>query len=410
MRKLLVAVLSGTFLFTGLAVFLAPDRADAIPAFARKHNVDCASCHSAWPLLNASGRKFKESGYKFSESMEKDKNQVVAPGILFDKYFPITILTKSYLYDKQKGKDKVVRPLHEYEIIIGGRAGERLSGFLELEGAYEGDFTPVGELGEVSYHLAPEANILLGFVPSNWADPYESLADWGRRMTRSHKAALDKKYGGADGNHALRHPRQIIALSGRAAGMVFYNVGYGGAADDLTGSDPKTLLGRVAVEFMPGIHVGGFGVSGKADSALINDAATIKEEHKFSRIGLDFQAAFGNALVYGVWLSAKDDPLKSSTSATTTTYSKGSSEKNNGAYVEGVYIVKDGVRPVVVPLLRWESYEEKNGADKYNAVTANVGYYVTSNSKANIEYWSQTKVPSGKSKDNRASLMFTILF
>ena len=161
---------------------------------------------------------------------------------------------------------------------------------------------------------------------------------------------------------------------------------------------------------MPGIHVGGFGVSGKADSALINDAATIKEEHKFSRIGLDFQAAFGNALVYGVWLSAKDDPLKSSTSATTTTYSKGSSEKNNGAYVEGVYIVKDGVRPVVVPLLRWESYEEKNGADKYNAVTANVGYYVTSNSKANIEYWSQTKVPSGKSKDNRASLMFTILF
>ena len=65
---------------------------------------------------------------------------------------------------------------------------------------------------------------------------------------------------------------------------------------------------------------------------------------------------------------------------------------------------------MVVPLLRWESYEEKNGADKYNAVTANVGYYVTSNSKANIEYWSQTKVPSGKTKGNRTTVMFTPLF
>ncbi len=412
MRRLLVTVLIGTFLSTGLVVFLAPDRADAIPAFARKHNVDCVSCHSAWPLLNASGRKFKESGYKFSESMEKDKNQVVEPGLLFDKPFPISLLTKSYIYDKTKGKDVVFRPIHEYAILFAGRPGKNLSAFLELEGASDtaDPFVPEVEHGMVAYHFAPEANLQLGYMAANWADPYESLADWGRRMTRSHKAPLDKAFGGADGNTSLRGARQTAAVYGRAAGMVFYNVGYGGVTGDPVDSDPKTLLGRVAVEFMPGIEVGGFAVSGKARSSLINEAATIKEEHKFGRTGIDFQAGFGNALVYGVWMKAKDDPLKSSTSGTTTTYTKGSAEKNDSSYIEALYIVKEGLRPLVVPLLKWESWESSNGAKKYNAVAANVGYYLTSNAKINLEYWAHTKTPSGESKSNRTTLMAIVVF
>lgn len=420
MRRLLVAVLIGTFLSTGLAVFLAPDRAEAIPAFARKHNVDCVACHSAWPLLNASGRKFKESGYKFSESMEQDKNQVVEPGLLFDKSFPIAVMLQSYLYDKTKGEDAVVRPLNGYSIFFAGRPGQNISAFMELEGVWdERDFAPGPEQGIAAYHVMPEINVQVGYMPATWADPYESLADWGRRMTLSHRAPLDSAFGGADGAKGLREPRESVAVYGRAAGMIFYNVGYGGVAGDTKGQNPKTVRGRVAVEFMPGIHVGVFGISGKADSSLINNAATIKEDHKFSRTGLDFQAGFGNALIYGAWMRAKDDPLESEpstvatasgTTTTTTTYSKGSSEKNVAAYIEAVYIVKEGLRPLVAPLVRWESWEEKDGADKFNAVAANVGYYLTSNAKINLEYWAHTKVPSGESKSNRTTLMGTILF
>ena len=106
MRRLLVSVLVGSFLAAGLVIFFTPDPAEAIPLSPESTTSTAFPCHSAWPLLNASGRKFKESGYKFSESMEKDKNQVVAPGMLFDKYFPITVLTKSYIYDKEKGRTR----------------------------------------------------------------------------------------------------------------------------------------------------------------------------------------------------------------------------------------------------------------------------------------------------------------
>jgi hypothetical protein len=41
-----------------------PDEAQAIPAFARKYNVNCTVCHTAPPLLNPFGQRFLENGYQ----------------------------------------------------------------------------------------------------------------------------------------------------------------------------------------------------------------------------------------------------------------------------------------------------------------------------------------------------------
>jgi mono/diheme cytochrome c family protein len=38
--------------------------AQAIPAFARKYNVDCTYCHTAWPQLNRQGYIFRRLGYR----------------------------------------------------------------------------------------------------------------------------------------------------------------------------------------------------------------------------------------------------------------------------------------------------------------------------------------------------------
>ena len=43
---------------------LVPSRAGAIPAFARKYNVACSSCHEAWPKLNDFGELFRDNGWK----------------------------------------------------------------------------------------------------------------------------------------------------------------------------------------------------------------------------------------------------------------------------------------------------------------------------------------------------------
>jgi hypothetical protein len=47
-----------------LTSLLAPDEAQAIPAFARKYNTNCMDCHTAPPMLNAFGHRFLENGYQ----------------------------------------------------------------------------------------------------------------------------------------------------------------------------------------------------------------------------------------------------------------------------------------------------------------------------------------------------------
>ncbi len=55
-----LSILCGTL----LTFLLAPEEAQAIPAFARKYNINCTTCHTAVPVLNPFGQRFLENGYQ----------------------------------------------------------------------------------------------------------------------------------------------------------------------------------------------------------------------------------------------------------------------------------------------------------------------------------------------------------
>lgn len=60
-----MAVVGGGVLAVALlSLFIFPDQAQAIPAFARKYNVNCTTCHTAPPILNHYGQRFLENGYQ----------------------------------------------------------------------------------------------------------------------------------------------------------------------------------------------------------------------------------------------------------------------------------------------------------------------------------------------------------
>ncbi len=59
MRKLQVVL--GVF---ALALTWSP-QALAIPAFARKYQTSCTTCHTAWPVLNPFGEAFRRNGFRF---------------------------------------------------------------------------------------------------------------------------------------------------------------------------------------------------------------------------------------------------------------------------------------------------------------------------------------------------------
>lgn len=56
----------GGFLAMTLAVILQPNRAWALPSFARQTGMTCAVCHTIFPELTAFGRNFKLHGYQMS--------------------------------------------------------------------------------------------------------------------------------------------------------------------------------------------------------------------------------------------------------------------------------------------------------------------------------------------------------
>jgi len=59
---------------------IAPNAAEAIPAFSKKYEITCSACHSAWPRLNDYGYKFKVNGYQLPESEDGGETSKLNPG------------------------------------------------------------------------------------------------------------------------------------------------------------------------------------------------------------------------------------------------------------------------------------------------------------------------------------------
>jgi hypothetical protein len=79
---------SASFLSVALSVvFLTlgvSQRAEALPAFARKYGLRCSACHESWPMLNYFGQKFKDNGYQLMNDRD-------APIWQNASYWPITL-------------------------------------------------------------------------------------------------------------------------------------------------------------------------------------------------------------------------------------------------------------------------------------------------------------------------------
>ncbi len=74
--RVLRAIARVAFVATAGSLLLAAPRSEAIPAFARKYETSCQTCHTMFPKLNAFGTAFRLNGYRMpqeTEEMVKDK-------------------------------------------------------------------------------------------------------------------------------------------------------------------------------------------------------------------------------------------------------------------------------------------------------------------------------------------------
>ncbi len=83
-RNSLPIVLNLLVVSSLLALFLCPQPAMAIPAFARKYGLPCSACHQAWPMLSPFGQQFKDNGYQLGNDRD-------APIFQSASYWPIAM-------------------------------------------------------------------------------------------------------------------------------------------------------------------------------------------------------------------------------------------------------------------------------------------------------------------------------
>jgi hypothetical protein len=71
-----IAALVGAGIPLALSILAAPRQAEAIPAFARKYETSCVTCHVGFPKLNSFGEAFRLNGYQYpvdDEDVTKDE-------------------------------------------------------------------------------------------------------------------------------------------------------------------------------------------------------------------------------------------------------------------------------------------------------------------------------------------------
>ena len=82
--------LSAISLILLFLVMAGSQRANALPAFARKYGLRCSACHESWPMLNYFGQKFKDNGYQLMNDRD-------APIWQNPSYWPVTFRMTTYL-------------------------------------------------------------------------------------------------------------------------------------------------------------------------------------------------------------------------------------------------------------------------------------------------------------------------
>lgn len=111
---------------------LMPSDARAIPAWARKYNMNCSGCHSpAVPRLNAKGFAFKWAGYRLPEEIGENAEVKQVSDYLAARF------RFQYVFKKTQTRPADVNSfvLSDATLFVGGPVGKWFGAFFEFEHA-----------------------------------------------------------------------------------------------------------------------------------------------------------------------------------------------------------------------------------------------------------------------------------
>jgi hypothetical protein len=420
MKKMVLAVLGG--LFVVILFSLSSQNARAIPAFARKYQTSCLTCHAIFPHLTAVGEAFRMNGYKLPNDELYVKDKPVSMGAeAYKKMFPnavwpsdipglppIAILVNSSITNNLSGPDKKKLKFNlpsDASILAAGNMDRNLSFFTELAFDNSDNSSEVNAwlmyqgLGS-SFLGDNHLNLKAGTVGDqeiglpNARDPQRfSNEDY------LYHSALDlDSHPGLEANgfgHKWRYAAGVVESDTThnlkdyyaTFSLKFGGIGYDGRGGG-SASQGNTSVSPSGYWRDDSVHLGAFAFRGYKDNSTDNSAA-------YDRFGADVRVNYSNLSVVGGYAYGDDQSV---------TFTQGH-PKQNIWFGEADYFFY----PWMLGYCRYESLStnnsdnsDENYSDRARIVPG-VAFLIRANVKATIEGEFYTKdsfaTAAGHSKD-----------
>jgi hypothetical protein len=127
------------FYLAVLIGLLVPSPAEAIPAFARKYDLSCGSCHTKPPRLNPFGEAFHMAGFQIPSAQEgelRKKRQIGRVWSEADFLNIFSLRTTGNFLEATRGEKATLDLVfpHQIELYLAGTVTHSMSYFFVLEG------------------------------------------------------------------------------------------------------------------------------------------------------------------------------------------------------------------------------------------------------------------------------------
>jgi hypothetical protein len=331
-----------------VSLLFMPDRVSAIPAFARRYETSCTTCHVVPPKLNAFGVAFKNNGYQISEDDEKFIKQPdvlmgapgwkklwpkkgVWPGAISDR-IPLSggVEMVTDISPKDRVKVDFAFP-EEVALLAGGTLGSSLSFFGELAFESENGETAVDfERGHLN--IQPFQTHLVNLRIGRFETGATPFSRFSYKLTDQDFIVSD--FRAVPGGFRFRARQQGFELWGAqngpgGVGGFQYSLGLvNGSGSSNDDNSQKDFYGSASYKFR------GFGVAGggkaletlKATDNYIDNSvevgafgyvgrtgATGAEEVRYNRVGFKVNAYLDRLNLFGAYVRGRDLVVASGT-------------------------------------------------------------------------------------------------
>lgn len=256
-----------TILFSLLILILVPYTTQAIPAFARKYNMTCKTCHAPFPKLKAYGEEFAGNGFVLKD--QDAPRYFVETGdekLSLIRDIPLAVRVDGYAtFNSEKSERSDFKAPFIFKLLSGGSIFKNVSYYVY----YILEDGEVGKLEDAFLMFNDLFGSGLAFSIGQFqvSDP---LFKRELRLTLTDYDIYKVKVGNSRTN--LTYDRGIMLNYGFETGTdltfeVVNGNGIGAIEDGNFDNDKhKNFMGRISQDVGEHIRIGGFGYLGKEET------------------------------------------------------------------------------------------------------------------------------------------------